>query len=78
MKTESIPLRKSRCLKNHKGDKKCYCKFSNKYLYEKYPKSQNYCYSKRINNIFTETKSKEFINFFDAECLLEETDLMRR
>jgi hypothetical protein len=56
----------------------CFCKSSNNFLYESYPKSQNYCYSKTINHILGAVKSKEFIKFMDDETLLEQTNLLKR
>ena len=56
----------------------CFCKASNKFLYESYPKSQNYCYSKTINHILGGIKSKEFIRFLDNETYIENTDLLKR
>lgn len=56
----------------------CFCKASNKLLYESYPKSQNYCYSKTVNHILSGTKSKEFIDFVDQEHMLEDSDLLKR
>ena len=56
----------------------CFCKSSHKFLYENYPKSQNYCYSRTINPIINQVKSREFIRFVDDLTVLEERDLLHR
>ena len=56
----------------------CYCKSSNKFFFEKYPKSQNYNYAENINKILREDKCIESINFRDDECFIYESNLLNR
>ena len=50
----------------------------NSFLYSKYSSSQNYYYSKEINNIIAGNRTPSAIRFIDFICIDENDDLLKR
>ena len=56
----------------------CTKRVMNSFLYSKYSSSQNYYFSKEVNNILAGNRSLYTVRFADDNCMLDEEELLKR
>ena len=66
------------CQKFKNTKEESYAPLLNKALFAKYSSSQNYYYSKDINDIIDEESTPAVVFFRDLECVIEEEEYLKR